>query len=261
MARPEPHRRDAQLCPALLLVMLMFRLISKPSRGWFWWQVLQTFRKGLPGARAPPGMEVAPWCKGMKPKRRQSLAKSISWFLPYIWPYWAPPQCSVPWPITNAVCTRLGSDCCGAQYSPAGHRHATSKATSGQLQGQITIFPWAQPALDGPEQSHLGPTPPPMGPGGYLSSAGGAHPSLKASAGPLLCFWPCSAGLLQAAPAPGGSLGWVLAPRASPGFGMTFRVGCWICVAALSLSPSPLVPASLSLDSGCLWGCQQTLPL
>lgn len=35
--------------------------------------------------------------------------------------------------------------------------------------------------------------------------------------------------------------------------------GLWTCVAALSLSLSALVSASWLLDSGGIWGCQQTL--
>lgn len=144
------------------------------------------------------------------------------------------------------------------QYSPAGHGHATSKATSGQLQGQIAIFPWALLALDGPEQPHLRATPPPMGPGGYLSSAGDASLALKDAAGLQPCSWPCPAGphpckqlLPQVGPSggcwrPGLVLGLV---RSS---GQALDLCC-----SLVFVPVPF--GSWLLDCGCVWGCQQTL--
>lgn len=55
--------------------------------------------------------------------------------------------------------TRLSSN----HYGTTSTAQLGSKATSGQPQDQITIFPWALLALDGPEQPHLGPTSPPMG--------------------------------------------------------------------------------------------------
>ena len=61
-----------------------------------------------------------------------------------------------------------------------------------------------------------------MGPGGYLSSAEGASPSLKDAAGPQPCSWPCHAGphpCKQLLPQVGAGT------QATPGFGTIFRVG------------------------------------
>lgn len=108
-----------------------------------------------PRSRDLLGTEVAPWCKGEKPEhgqlgQEQFMISSIRMAIP-------DPTSVLSTGGQRTVCTRLGSDRCGTP-STAQLGIATSKATSGQLQDQIAIFPRALLALDGPEHPHLGPT-------------------------------------------------------------------------------------------------------
>lgn len=107
-------------------------------------------------------MEVTPWERGEKLKHghfghEQFVISSIRTS--------TPDPTSVLSTVGHRQCsahTTLSSDRWGhPSTAQLGIATQPSKATSGQLQGPTTIFPRAVPALDGPEQPQLGPTPHP----------------------------------------------------------------------------------------------------